>query len=108
MQLHKHLNQADKAKVRSTKTWKKLKKDLLAKNNLDYLTKIRLTDDFNCHHLDLRPDNYGKLDDITRFMPLNRNSHEIVHFLYNLYKNDPAILDRIKEIFDMMTKLSQD
>lgn len=95
-----------KSNVRKTKEWRQLRIDLAEKwNNCDALTQKRLRIGWNCHHMDMRVDNYGDLR-IERFLPLNRSSHDLVHVLYRYYVKDPAILKRLKDILDEMVKMN--
>lgn len=51
-----------------------------------------------------------KYDDLTQrenFIPLNSKSHDCIHFLFDYYRKDPAILDRLKNILDRMVELNQ-
>jgi hypothetical protein len=43
-----------------------------------------------------------------RFMPLNKKTHEAIHTLYRWYKKDHKVLDRIKQVLDMMEEYTND
>lgn len=101
MQLHKKLNQKDKHKIRSTKEWQRLKDRLRDEHKVDFLSHKPLEENFNCHHIDLNPKNYADLS-FEKFLPLNRNSHEVVHWIFDRYREDPNVLDRLKEVIELM------
>jgi hypothetical protein len=73
----------------------------------DPLTQSKLYKGYSTHHLDQRKANYYNLDE-ERFLPLNKKSHECVHFLYRYYIKDKKIIDRLIEILDKMEKYSND
>ena len=101
-----NFNERKKA-FRKTKTWKDFTKELKAERKVDALTLAKLRKGSLSHHLDLNPDNYEVLDK-ANFECLNMKSHDIVHFMYNYYKKDPAIIDRLKDILHKMILLNRD
>ena len=96
-----------KKEFRKSKTWKEFTKALKEERKVDALTLQKLRKGSISHHLDLNPDNYKVLDK-ANFETLNMKSHEVVHFLYNYYKKDPAIIDRLKDILHKMVLLNGD
>lgn len=97
-------NQYKKAMVRKTPAWRQLRTDIVEEyNNKDALTLKPLRLGFNVHHLDMNVDRYDDLS-IEKFRPLNKASHDVVHTLYRYYEKDETILERLKEILDMMVK----
>ena len=101
-----NFNEQKKA-FRKTKAWRDFTKELKAERKVDALTLAKLRKGSTSHHLDLNPDNYEVLDK-TNFETLNIKSHEVVHFMYNYYKKDPAIIDRLKDILHKMVLLNGD
>lgn len=97
----------EKNQFRHTKVWTDFRKSKRESDCKDALTHKKLTSQFNLHHLDLNPDNYKDLSDPDKFLCLNHNSHDCIHFLYTYYRKDPSILDRLKEILDKMVKINQ-
>lgn len=96
-------NQFIKKKVRQSKEWKQLRIDIQAEyNNTDPITLRPLRKGFNVHHLDESVDNYDKLEDHSKFRPLNKATHELIHTLFTYYKKDQQVMDRIKEVLDLM------
>lgn len=96
-----------KKKVRATKEWRQLRVDIKSEhNNTDPITLRPLRLGFNVHHKDDSVENYDKLDDHSKFVPLNKATHELIHTIFTYYKKDPAILDRIKALLDEMLKYS--
>lgn len=96
-----------KKEFRKSKEWKEFTKALKEERKVDALTLQKLRKGSISHHLDLNPDNYKVLDK-ANFETLNMKSHEVVHFMYNYYKKDPAIIDRLKDILHKMVLLNGD
>ena len=101
-----NFNEQKKA-FRKTKAWREFSKELKAERKVDALTLAKLRKGSLSHHLDLNPDNYEKLIK-ENFECLNMKSHDVVHFMYNYYKKDPAIVDRLKDILHKMVLLNGD
>ena len=111
MATHKSLgkNQYIKKKVRSGKEWKQLRIDISEEyDNTDPITLKPLRKGFNVHHLDESVENYGSLEDHSKFRPLNKSTHEILHAIYTYYRKDPKVLDRLKELLDLMVQYNED
>lgn len=70
-----------KSKLRRSREWKEFRKNLITKQQIDPITKKKLTAGCNCHHLDLNVNHYSDLKE-ENFVILNRQSHEIIHFLF--------------------------
>ena len=97
-----------KAEFLRSLVWKRWRYHLVDYyNNQDQLTMKPLRPRFNIHHLDMREENYQVLKE-ERFRPLNSDSHDCVHFLYRYYKKDPFIIDRLRNILDLMVKYNED
>lgn len=75
--------------------------------NKDVITQKKLRKGFNVHHLDMREENYTILRP-ERFRPLNKDSHECVHFIFRYYEKDPEIIDRLKAVLDKMVEYNHD
>ena len=101
-------NQYIKKKVRSSKEWKQLRIDIQEEyDNTDPITLKPLRKGFNVHHLDESVENYGNLDDHSKFRPLNKTTHEILHAIYTYYRKDPKVLNRLKELLDLMVQYNE-
>lgn len=96
-----------KKEFRKSKAWKDFTKALKEERKVDALTLAKLRKGSLSHHLDLNPDNYEKLIK-ENFECLNMKSHDVVHFMYNYYKKDPAVIDRLKDILHKMVLLNGD
>lgn len=70
-----------KSKLRRSKEWKEFRKKLIEKQKTDPITGKKLTTGCNCHHCDLNVNHYSDLKE-EKFVILNRQSHEIIHFLF--------------------------
>lgn len=99
----------DKSKLRATAAWKKHRLAVAEKDEkIDYITQKKLRKGFSCHHLDQRKENYDKLDDLDRFLSLNKKSHDALHFIYPYWLKDEKIIDRIVDALNKMKKYSND
>ena len=100
-----------KAEFRKSKEWLDFRKVVAeAFNNKDFITGKKLTKGFNVHHLRTEQElgGYCDLSKVDEFMPLNRYTHKLLHYLFTYYKKDPLILERLREILDRMIQLSND
>lgn len=102
----KEYNSADKRAFRETDEWKEFRKEKFEETKVDYITQRRLQPKANLHHLDMSSENYEDLSHPENFILLNKRTHQMIHMLYTYYKNDPWILDRIKEVLDKMVELN--
>ena len=98
--------QTTKAKFRSSKAWKDFRRKMLQIQKIDPVTLHRLNK-AHLHHLDLRAENYKNLDE-SRFVLLNQQTHDCIHFLFRYYEKDPMILRRVENILEMMKEFSHD
>ncbi len=91
-----------------SKIWKNFRKVVYQKfHGIDPLTKSKLRKGYKVHHCDQRKSNYYNLDE-ERLLPLNSKSHDCVHFLYEYWRKDKSILDRLEEILIKMEDCSND
>ena len=91
-----------------TKKWKELRHKMnVLQKGMDPITKKKLLKGC-CHHLDLRKSNYENIEDESRFVLLNKKTHECIHFLYNYWVKDKEILNRIEDLLIMMETFSND
>lgn len=96
----------NKAKFRQSKKWKCFRKDLAAYyDKLDALTNKSLRPAYSAHHLCLKEDEYENIS-FERLVPLNKTSHRVIHYLWQYYKDDKSILDRLKDIMQRMEDLN--
>ena len=95
-----------KKQFRQTKEWKAFR-EKMKERKVDALTLQKLRKGWNLHHLDLDALHYGDLSE-HKFECLNNKSHDVVHFLYNYYKKDRSVLERLKNILDKMVELNND
>lgn len=77
--------QSAKTKFRRSSKWMKFRRYMKAKQKIDPITGSLLTLSCSVHHMDLREENYEKLDDESHFVALNSTSHATVHFLWNAH-----------------------
>lgn len=93
-----------KKKFRGTKAWKSFRESF--NKEKDAITNKKLYSGWNLHHCDLNPDNYDKLIK-ENFVPLNMQSHEFIHWIYNYYRKDKDVINRLLTILEMMYKLNE-
>lgn len=98
--------QTRKSKFRATSKWKNFRKKMKAEQKVCQLTGRPLLKGWNLHHLDLREENYEIIKDKSRFVCLNKKSHEFIHFIYNYYKNDKDVIKRLVQILDRMKEVN--
>ena len=93
-----------KKKFRGTKAWKTFRESF--NKEKDAITNMKLYKGWNCHHMDLNPDNYDKLIK-ENFVPLNMQSHEFIHWIYNYYRKDKDVINRLLTILEKMYILNE-
>lgn len=86
------MTQKEKTKFRQSKEWKDFRKKIAEKfEGKDAISGKKLYKGFILHHLDLNPENYDVLDE-NNFIPLNKATHECIHFLV---RYDLSILEEL-------------
>ena len=101
-------SQSKKSKFRSSAIWKKFRKDIADDyNKIDPITQKKLRTGYNVHHMDLNPDHYENLEE-DNFVPLNRETHKVLHWLYTYYKSDKYIIGRLTNYLDKMERLNDE
>lgn len=109
--MKKKVNKSQQMKkdFRASDAWKKFRLLMIeAQEGIDVITLKKLYKGSNCHHCDLREENYTKIDDPSRFIMLNKKTHEFVHFIYPYWLKDPLIIDRLIMVLEIMKRCSND
>lgn len=102
-------SQSWKTKFRASSIWKKWRHRIFVKDKgIDYITGKKLYAGCNCHHMDLREENYKNLEDENRFIMLNKKSHEFIHWLFTYWTKDKDIINRITNLLQEMETYSND
>lgn len=96
------MTKEEKAKFRKTPKWRAFRKQISDTCSRDVITKKLLRRDWNLHHLDMNDKNYTDLSNKHKFAPLNKDTHEFVHWLFRLYRHDKQIIDRLKKMMEAM------
>ena len=97
-----------KEEFRMTPEWWAMRKELIAEQKIDPITKSKLTPRANCHHLDQRDCNYQSTDK-SRYVMLNPKTHKFVHFIFIVYKKyGVQALVELRKILDKMIEMSND
>lgn len=96
-----------KSKFRATSKWKKFKKTLKEQRQRDEITLRPLRKAWNLHHINLDPSKYEDLRDEESFACLNKQTHQVVHFLYRYYCEDPEIISRLEALLNKMKALNK-
>ena len=106
----KQNSQSSKTKFRSTSTWKNFRQLLRKERRVDEITLQPLRSGFQVHHMILHgrgsdEESYQDLSDKKNFRCYQAMTHRVIHWLFNFYKKDPTILDRIKSDLELMKEL---
>ena len=99
--------QKDKTKFRATRRWQNFRSAMYSKaNGKDEITgKPLRKGHWNLHHLDLDSANYEVLDE-DRFLCLNNQTHDFLHWAYRYYRNDgKAFIDSFEKALERMKRL---
>lgn len=75
---------------------------------IDKITKQPLQWSWSLHHLDMRVSHYKDISDMDRFMCLNHDTHQFIHWLYRLWCKDSNIIERIEKLMMRMYECSHD
>ena len=102
----KKFTQKDKTRFRATRRWQNFRSDMYSRaKGKDAITgKPLRKGHWNLHHLDLDSANYEVLEE-DRFLCLNNQTHDFLHWAYRYYRNDgktfinnfEKALERMKE-----------
>ena len=103
----KKYTQKDKTKFRATRRWQNFRSEMYSKaNGKDAITgKPLRKGHWNLHHLDLDSANYEVLEE-DRFLCLNNQTHDFLHWAYIYYRNDgKAFIDSFEDALERMKRL---
>lgn len=103
------MTQKQKTDFRMSPAWKKFR--VLCKkahNYTDFVTRQVLGKHWHLHHLDMRDEHYTNITDVERFVPLNSETHDFMHWCYRLWLKDPAVLERIRILLERMKACNND
>lgn len=99
------LTPEERAEFRKTKAWCNFRNQVAERQNmLDYITHEPLKDNYNCHHLCMKANEYTNLQ-FDRFIAVNKDTHEKIHELFtskwqqNVPTNSP--------FYDIMLRMSE-
>ena len=102
-------SQSRKQKFRQSKVWKELRHQKnVEQAGKDPITKKKLYKMANLHHLDQRAENYENISDTDRFVMVNSQTHDNLHWLYKYWIKDPLIIDRVVHYLEKMREYSCD
>jgi hypothetical protein len=115
----KLLNEDQKNWFRKTKIWTSFRKLFENKGvkkfkngkekpikEVDFLTGNPLKKGFNLHHMRLDPRLYTDLEK-EFFIPLNSQSHDVLHWIHTQRCKDPKFMERLIELSDRMYELNE-
>lgn len=115
----KVLSEEDKNWFRRTKAWVEFRKTFenvgtkKFKNGkekpikaTDFLTGNPLKKGFNLHHMRLDSRLYTDLDS-EYFIPLNMQSHDVIHWIHTQRCKDPDFMKRLVELSDRMYEINE-
>lgn len=90
--------QKAKTKFRASKRWKDFRHKMnVDQRGIDPITNKKLYKGANLHHRHVTADidEYTDISNPDRYVMLNHQTHEFLHWLYKYWKDDPDILFRI-------------
>ena len=96
--------QKNKTKFRATSRWKNFRASMYKKSGgLDEITgKPLRKGHWNLHHMDLNSANYEVLEE-DRFLCLNNQTHDFLHWAYRYYRNDgKAFINNFEKALERM------
>lgn len=99
-------NSAIKDKVRKSREWKEFREKKLKEQKIDPITGKKIQKGANLHHKCLDVNQYHILED-DRFVLLNRQTHEVLHWIYGNEKHKKdwkSILKGLQELCEDMDK----
>jgi len=103
------MTQAQKFNFRMSSAWRKFRLKCKHRANcFDFITKKPLSKSWNLHHLDLRDCHYTDISDADRFMALNKDTHDFVHWIYRLWNKDRGVLKRLEHTLERMQRCTTD
>lgn len=81
------MTQREKAHFRRTPEWHAFKDDCYdACEGIDIISQEPLKSRWELHHLDMNESKYKAIGKTQDFVPLNNESHTLVHLLYPVYR----------------------
>ena len=99
--------QKKKASFRNSAKWKKFKHfKNVEQGGVCYITHKKLPKGAYIHHKDVDDSHYYDISKPDNFVYLLKSMHEVIHTIWRYYKNDQAVLDRIKEVLDRMLEIN--
>lgn len=103
-----HITEAaqHKGDFRKTPRWKAWRRYLIEKQKTDPITGSKLTRSANCHHMDMREENYENLDE-SRFIIMNCKSHSLLHFVFAT-RDWRAAIKALYSLCEKMEKYNKD
>lgn len=110
--MKKKINQQDKAKIRHTPEWNELRETVSDNfNRLDPISLKPLRKGWTLHHMSQDANNYADFtetdaDGNYRFLPLNKQQHELLHVLYRYASKDTEYIERLLKYLRMMIELN--
>ena len=69
---------------------------------MDLISCEPLERSWNLHHINMSHKKYDDLSDEGMFIPLNKDMHQCVHYMYNFYKKDKSVADRFVHLLEQM------
>lgn len=101
-------NRAQKSKraFRKSKRWKDFRRKMfITCGKVDKITGHRLKKGWQVHHRDLSEEHYEQLAP-DNFLCCNNLTHKVIHWLWDHYREDPAIIDRLREEMEVMATIN--
>lgn len=98
--------QKSKRAFRKSRRWKDFRRKMyLLSGKTDIITGQRLRKGWQVHHRNLDEDKYEVLND--DFLCCNNLTHKVIHWLWNIYKKDPGVIDRLRREMEIMEAVNK-
>jgi len=103
------LNENEKIEFRKSETWRNWRETVAeSQDRRDFVTGEPLKDNWNCHHLCLKSNEYTILEP-NRFVAVNEKTHKQIHEYYKLgWRKNVSNDNPYYKVLDIMDKFNDD
>ena len=54
----------------------------------------------------MKSESYTDISDDSMFIPLNKETHKLIHYMFNVYKHDKTVIVKLKGVLDKMLEVN--
>lgn len=99
--------QQSKRNFRKSRRWKDFRRLMYIRSGkTDLITGHRLKKGWQVHHRSLDESKYEVLEECN-FICVNNLTHKVIHWLWENYREDESILDRLKDEMERMKEINE-